>query len=460
MLTCRTEVDPPTVRFEAVQINPAWTGQNEIMPMVRKTTLENGIRVVTETVAGMRSVAIGILVEASPRHEEAGKNGLAHLTEHLMFQGTSSRDAEKIARLMDYGGGSIGAFTARDYTCYFATVLDDFRTYALDLLGDVLLNSIFPPENLETGKRAILREMAMSHDIPFDRSHNLLKSYAWRGHALGYPIAGTPSSVESLTREDVIYFIHKFYMPDRFIITAAGNVEHDDFVAQVRDAFWRMLGRSTPSAVDPPTYRSGVIMEQMPVSQAYFSIGLQAPSYTHADRYALHILNTILGGGSSSRLFRRIRGEHGWVYDIASEYHAYCDAGMLVIEGSTAPEYLLQVLSLVRHELHNLITGEEPIDDEELLEAKQKIRGQHLITSENTNTRMSRLATQELYFGRHIPSGEILSKVNGVDSQSLHRLASENLVDALEQITVAVVGPDEPKHYDASQIEERLADIH
>jgi predicted Zn-dependent peptidase len=300
----------------------------------------------------------------------------------------------------------------------------------------------------------------MSQDIPMERAHNLLKSFAWRGHTLGYPIIGIPSSVESLTREDVIYFVHKHYMPDRVIIAAAGSVEHQDFVAQVRDAFWRMLGRGAFAELTPPDYRSGIVVEQMPVSQAYFSIGLRSPPYTHPDRYALHVLNTVLGGGSSSRLFRRIRGEHGWVYDIGSEYHAYRDSGMLVIEGSTAPEYLLQVLGLVRLELHNLIAGEELIDDEELMEAKRQILGQHLISSENTNTRMSRLATQELYFGRHIPSQEILSQIEAVDSQSLHRLAHENLVDALGQITVAVVGPNEPQHYNASLIEERLADFH
>lgn len=460
MLIPEIDQKPSLFGLGPVQRQTPRVGPNLSHPLVQKTVLENGIRVVTETMAEMRSVAIGILIEASPRNEEPGQNGLAHLAEHLMFQGTSSRDASQIARLMDLGGGSIGGFTARDYTCYFATVLDDYRTYAIDLLGDVLLNSIFPPQNLETGKRTILREMAMSRDNPFERAHNLLKSYAWQGHVLGSPIIGTPASVEALSREDVIYFIHKHYMPDRVIIAAAGSVEHEDFVAQVRDAFWRMLGQSASLDPDPPHYRSGVILEQMPVSQAYFSVGLPAPSYTHPNRYALHLLNTVLGGGSSSRLFRRIRGEHGWVYDIGSEYHAYRDAGMLVIEGSTAPEYLLQVLELVRDELHNLLAGPEPIDDEELVEAKRQIRGQHLITSENTNTRMSRLATQELYFGRHVPSKEILSQIDSVDSQSLRRLARENLVEALGEITVAVVGPEEPKHYDVSLIEERLADQH
>jgi predicted Zn-dependent peptidase len=458
--TLMSEIEPRLSVDELSQVHsdlPRFKLQ-DYSPVVQKTVLENGIRVVTESMAGMRSVAIGILVEASPRNEDSGKNGLAHMAEHLMFQGTSSRDADQIARLMDRGGGSIGGFTARDYTCYFATVLDDYRTYAIDLLGDVLLNPIFPPQNLETGKMAILREMAMSQDNPFDRVHSLLKSYAWQGHALGYPIIGTPASVEELTREDVIYFVHKHYMPDRLIIAAAGSVEHDDFVAQVRDAFWRMLGRGALPDLNPPDFQGGAALEQMPVSQAYFCIGLQAPSYTHADRYALHILNTVLGSGSSSRLFRRIRGEHGWVYDIGSEYHAYRDAGMLVIEGSTAPQYLLQVLGHVRHELHSLLTGEEALDDEELMEAKRQIRGQHLITSENTHTRMSRLATQELYFGRHIPSQEILAQIEAVDAKSLQRLAHENLVDALGDLTIAVVGPDEPKHYNASLIEERLAE--
>jgi predicted Zn-dependent peptidase len=421
-----------------------------------KTVLDNGIRVVTETIPEMRSVAMGFLVDVGPCDETPDQRGLAHLVEHLMFQGTSSRDAMQIARLMDSSGGQMGAFTAKDYTCYFATVLDDYRTYVLDLMGDILLNSTFPPEKLEREKSAILREIDAGYDAPDEHVHTLLKNFIWKDHPLGQPVAGQPETVKEFTREDVIYFVHQHYQPDRLIVAAAGNVEHDDFVAQVRDAFWRMLGQSLPRVRTEPVYHAGIQIKHLPVSQAYFSIGLRALPYLHQDRYGLHILNNIIGGGISSRLFRRIREEQGLVYNIGTEYHAYRDGGLLVVEGSTTPECLMSVLALTLVELWQLATGEEPVDDDELWKAKMHIRGHHLIESENTNSCMSRLATQEFYFGQHIPADEILAQIESVDGSKLQQLASDTLVDALSNVTIAIVGP-ETEHYSISSVTELLA---
>ncbi len=425
--------------------------------MYCKTTLENGIRVITETMPQVRSVAMGVLVDASPRDESLEKSGLAHLTEHLMFQGTSSRDAMQISRLMDVAGGHMGGFTTRDYTGYVATVLDDYRTYVLDLLGDILLNSTFPPDSIEREQDAVLREIDAGCDAPHERAHTHLKAFAWPDHPLGRLITGWPHTVKAMTREDIIYFVHQHYMPNRVIITAAGHVDHEDFVAQVRDAFWRMLGESQPTTSSKPTYHAGITIDHTPVSQVYFSLGIPAYPYTHPNRYSLHLLNNILGGGISSRLFRRLREERGLVYNIDSEYHAYRDGGMLVIEGSTAPEYLISVLGLTLVELWRLVTGDDPVDDEELWKAKMHIRGQHLIEAESSSTRMSRLATQELYFGRHIPADEILTEIEAVDHQHLQHLADDLLLDALQQVTVSIVGPEAPEHYTVSSVEELLA---
>jgi predicted Zn-dependent peptidase len=431
------------------------TGEHE--PLVQKTRLDNGIRVVTETMPEVRSVAIGILISAGPRDETQEKRGLAHLCEHAMFHGTSSRDARQIAHIMDVGGGNMGAFTSRDYTCYFATVLDDCRTYALDLLGDILLNSIFPPENLKREKEVILGEIAATYDSPHERAHLLLKASAWPDHPLGRPICGTPETVKSLTREDVICFLHEHYVPDRVIVAAAGNVAHEDFVAQVRDAFWRMQGMSSSGISDQPRSHSGVKLEHAPVTQAYFSLGIPAYPYAHPDRYAVHLLNTVLGGGISSRLYRRLREEWGLVFSIGSEYHAYLDGGLLTVEGSTSPENLIQVLELTLVELRQLFTGESPVVEEELWKAKMRLRGQHLVAAENTSTRMSRLATQEFYFGRHIPTAEIMTEIESVDDHILERLSKKALSDALSQVTIAVVGPETITSYGTSSFGELLA---
>jgi predicted Zn-dependent peptidase len=420
--------------------------------MYFKTTLENGIRVVTETMSGHRSISMGILIDAGPFDEAPEQSGLAHLVEHAVFCGTSSRNATQIARLMDEAGGHLGAFTARDFTCYSATVLDDYFTYALDLLGDILLNSIFPPESLEREKTAILRELESAGDMPSERVHDLLKGFAWSDHPLGRSVAGRPDTIKLMTREDVIYYAHEHYSPDRIIVAAAGNVDHEDFVAQVRDAFWRMMGKSLPVAKASPVFHPGVVMENMPVSQVYFSLGIRACPYADPGRYGMHVLNNILGGGISSRLFRRVRESRGLVYHISSEYHGYRDDGMLVVEGCSAPDNILQVLELVLDELWKLISAEEPIDEDELWKAKMQIRGQHLISGENTNTRMNRLASQELYFGRHIPDEDILAQIDEIQTRNLQFLADEILHDGFSQIAVAVVGPEDPDRYQFSSI--------
>ncbi|MCP4349344.1 MAG: insulinase family protein [Desulfobacterales bacterium] len=425
----------------------------------------------TETMPDMRSISMGVMVDAGPRDELPDQGGLAHLTEHAMFQGTGSRNAMQIARMIDSAGGQMGAFTARDYTCYSATVLDDYYPYVLDLLGDILLNSVFPAEHLEREKMAILRELDAGNDVPNERVHTLLKAFVWSDHPLGRPIIGDPESLKKLEREHVIKFVLENYLPNRFIVAAAGNVGHEDFVAQVRDAFWRMLPqRSVADGQMPlvmydtgpenlPPYQSGVTIENVPVSQAYYSIGIRAWPYAHPDRYGMYVLNNILGGGISSRLFLRLREERGLVYDISSEYHAYRDDGLLVIEGSTAPEHLMQVLGLTLIELWRLVTADDPADEEELWKARMQIRGQHLIAGEDTNTRMSRLATQELYFGRQIPGDEILGKIEAMNITSFQEFADKALAHSLPGITVAIVGPDAPEYYSVSMVEELLEDF-
>lgn len=443
--------------FETIKKSKTDTEIPEVGNRYQKTVLENGIRIITANMPGVRSVSMGVLINAGPRDETPETCGLAHLIEHVMFQSTSSKNAMQIARIMDTAGGQMGAFTARDYTCYTATVLDDYRTYALDLFSDLLLNSIYPHENMEREKGAIMREIDAADDMPSKKVHTLLKSSIWNTHALGRPIFGWPETVKRLTREDIIYFVHKHYLPNRIIVAAAGNLEHSDFVAQVRDFFWSMMGESKPTDNGTPSYRAGVTIEHSSVSQAYFSLGVRAFPYAHTNRYGLHLLNAILGGGISSRLYRRMREERGLVYEIGSQYHAYEDDGVLVIEGSTTPEYLMQVLGLTLVELWKLITLEEPADEDELWKAKMQIRGQHMISGEITSTRMSQLATQELYFGRHITAEEIIGEIDAVDNRMFERMANESMIHSLKQTAVAVVGPCTPDYYSVSSIEDLLA---
>jgi len=411
---------------------------------VRRSVLENGIRVVTERMREVRSLSLGVIVAAGPGDELPGKSGLAHLCEHLMFQGTSSRNALQVARVMDGAGGQLGGFTTRDYTCFFATLLADYSFFALDLFGDLLLNSTYPEARLENERQAILSEVRAAHDTPGERVHALLKSRAWPDHALGRPLTGCAETVARLTREDVIYFVQQHYSPGRIVIAAAGCVEHDDFVASVRDSFWRLLGDAPPPAGVTPVFHGGLTVEPRACAQTYFALGVPAPPFAGDGRYGAYLLSQILGGGLSSRLFRRLREERGLVYDIGSEVHTYRDAGMLVIEGSCAPVDAATVLRRSARELWLLLSGEEPPDGEELLRAKNQLRGRHVIASEDSHTRMSRLATQELYFGHHLDADAVLAAIAEVDAAALSRVGLEMLALGKGLAAAALLGPEIP----------------
>lgn len=427
--------------------------------MYRRGSLENGLRIVTEKLPCSRSVSLGVLVDVGPQDDPRGKCGLAHLAEHALFQGTSGRSAVEISRLMDVAGGQMGAFTARDYTCFYANVLDEYLTYATELFGDMLLNSVFPDENIDREKQALLREIGLCHDTPTERVQQQLKQLMWPGQALGRPIAGDPEAVARLTSDDVQTFVREHYTPDRIVIAAAGNVDHDALVEQIQDGFWRLAGTAQPRPANRYRFRSGVQLSESSVSQAYFAIGLEAPAYAAADRYRLFLLNSVLGGGLSSRLFRKLREERGLVYGISSELHAYREAGAWVIEGSTSPEHLSDVLALILVELQQLATFESPIDDEELWTAKMRVRGQHLLSAENAHTRMSRLATQELYFGRPIPEAEILAEIDALTVVDLWQTCRKRLLPAVDRVALSVVGPEDVRWYSQESLEDLLGEL-
>lgn len=437
----------------------------------RRTVLENGLRVVTEPVPAVRSISMAVLADAGPGLDPPGKEGLAHLVEHLMFQGTSTRDALAIARLMDDAGGQIGGFTSRDYTCYAATVLDDYRTYALELLGDILLNSTFPDAALERQQRAIVCEIEARRDSVEHRLETNLKQLAWSGTLLGRPIAGSPESVLRLKRADVLRFVADSYLPEHMIVAAAGRVDHDDFVSQVRDAFWRLgSDQGLPSAPPPATATTAaagrcdplpgrVSLEHRPLAQAYFSIALPAGPYADPERYPLFLLDRILGGGISSRLFRRLREEEGMVYDIGSQLHCYRRAGLWLIRGSTAPQNLSAALRKVLVELTGLLSGSRGADEEELVRARRQLSAQHLLGGENPHTRMSRLATQELYFGRSLSTEEIVVGIEAVNEDALLSRAQALRAAARGRLCLAVLAPDEPRWYGNESLEELLREM-
>ena len=410
--------------------------------MVEQTVLDNRIRVVTKRMEGVRSISLGFLMAAGPMDEAEDRSGVAHLAEHLMFDGTGQRDADEIARMMDTTGGQVGGFTSRDYTCFTTTVLDDYRTYLIDLMGDILLNSQFAEYAVHQEKDTIIRELSAQLDRPDACAHERLKAHIWQGHPLGRPIGGTIASVAALQQQDVIRFVRENYQPRRLIIAAAGNVRHQDVVTNVADAFWMMPDDGRIDAQpDRPVFHGGVTVECKGVSHVYFSIGLQAAPYTAAERYLIHMFTAILGGGMSSRLFRKLRQELGMVYEITAEYQAYRDDGVIVIEGSTTPELLHSVLSMIFFEINGIALQTLPILEEELWIAKMQLKGQHIIAQENSHTCMSSLATQAFYFNRFIDSNEILDRILQIDLERINTLAATMLANGLLHSAVALVGP-------------------
>ncbi len=428
--------------------------------MVEQSLLDNRIRVVTKRMAWCRSISLGFLITTGPMDEPADRSGVAHLTEHLMFDGTKRRDIDEISRMMDTTGGQIGGFTSRDYTCFTTTVLDDYRTYLVDLMGDILLNSQFVEQAVEQEKKAILRELSAQLDQPDVCAHERLKAHIWQGHPLGRPIGGTVTSVAGLQQKDVFEFFKEHYQPRRLIIAAAGNVNHQDMVTNVADAFWMMPDDGKIDELrSSPTFHGGITVECKEGSHVYFSLGLKAAAYAAEERYLIHLFTIILGGGISSRLFRKVRQELGMVYEIHAEYQAYRDDGVIVIEGSTTPELLHTVLSQILLEIKGMALQMLPVTDEELWIAKMQLKGQHIISQENSHTCMSSLATQFLYFNRFIDSEEILTQIQQVDLERMKSITAAVLSNGMKDSAIALVGPSCEAVCNVAALEELLQEF-
>ena len=406
--------------------------------MYRKSVLDNGIRVITERMPGVRSLTIGLVLEVGSKDETARNNGVAHCIEHMLFKGTSGRDAANLARLIDMAGGQMGAFTTRDYTCLYAAVLDDYRTFALDIFGDVLLHSLFEPETLHRERAAIFQELEAGEEQPGKLAQQLLKQSVWPGHGLGRNIYGSRASVADLDQASLLDFYRDYYGADRLIVSAAGNLDHDDFVAQVNDALWALSPARQPRPTEPkPVFSGSVVLRERESAHVYFALGAPAPVYTANDRYEVFVLNTILGAGMSSRLFQTMRDERGWVYEIGSNYHPYAEGGLLLVEGFTTPQNLLAVTAAVMRELIRLQS--ETVSEAELWRAKEYLRGEILIGAEASQTRMSQLATQELYFGRFLALEELVAGVQSVTARQVQAVAGRMFEPG--RLAASAVGP-------------------
>jgi predicted Zn-dependent peptidase len=393
--------------------------------MFSKTVLDNGIRVLSHEMPDHRSASLGIWVENGSRHESQAENGISHFVEHLLFKGTERRSAARIAEEMDAVGGVINAFTSKEHTCYYAKVLDENLPLAIDLLTDIFLHSKFDEEEIERERSVILQEISQAEDTPDDYVHDLFSLDLFQDHPIGRPICGTASTVNRFTRDDFVQFFRSRYRPRRVIVSAAGHLRHGEIVKEMASRLGSVNdpGVESPDGSLPPELRPGVFPHSKSLEQAHLCMGVPGLSQAHPLRYVAYVLNTLLGGGMSSRLFQEIREKRGKAYSVYSFSSAYRDVGYFGVYAGTSVESTEEVVELIIKELKSLADGK--ITDDELRRTQGQLVGSMMLGLESTDSWMSHIARNEIYYGRMISTDDICQGIRAVTRTDVVELARQ-----------------------------------
>jgi predicted Zn-dependent peptidase len=390
--------------------------------MVEKSLLSNGVRVLSEAMPQVMSSSIGIWVENGSRYETAAENGVSHFIEHLLFKGTRRRTAARIAEEIDAVGGVLNAFTGKEYTCYYAKVLGEDLPMATDLLADIFLESIFDPAEIDRERQVVLQEISQAEDTPDDFIHDLFTLNFWRGHPLSLPIFGSVKTVNAIDRELLVSFMSGRYRAGRVFIAAAGRVDHRALVSDCERLFGVVAGDGRPDPITPPVDQPSVILHEKHLEQAHICIGGPGLGQDNPLRYAGYVLNTALGGGMSSRLFQEVREKRGRVYSIYSFLQSFADCGYFGVYAGTNPEWVDEVLEVTVAEI--AAVARAGLRDDELSRARSQLKGNMLLGLESTDSRMNRLARNEIHYRRDIPLEEIAAAIDGVTNEQIAELAS------------------------------------
>lgn len=404
--------------------------------MLRKTTLANGIRVVTEYMPDVHSVSVGFWVENGSRHETVALNGISHFLEHMLFKGTARRSALQIAREVDAFGGALNAFTTREYSCYYAKVLSNRLPEAVGLLSDLVLHSVLDEDEIEKERRVILQEISMVEDTPEDRVHDLFSERIWHRHPLGQPVLGRSDSVAAIRREDLLQLLADRYLGQNIVITAAGQLDHDNLCRRIEKVFSCVAEGKRSNRCDLPVYRPGLHFIEKKLEQVHFCLGCKALPQTHDDRFALQVLNVLLGASMSSRLFQQVREERGLAYSIYSYLNCHSDAGALVVYCGTSRENMSQVVALIMHQFRDLKNGR--LLDDEVAMAREQLKGNFLLSLESSDNRMVRLAKNEIYHGYQPALQKVVDQIERVESVDVARVANRILVS--DSLTMQAIG--------------------
>ncbi|HBG92295.1 MAG: hypothetical protein A2X54_05970 [Nitrospirae bacterium GWF2_44_13] len=405
--------------------------------MFKKTYLENGIPVVMEQVKDVRSVALGVWVKVGSRNELPEKNGISHFLEHMFFKGTQKRSARDIAVDTDSMGGDLNAFTSRESTTFYIKVLDEYFDKGIELLSDIFIHSTFPEEDIEKEKGIIKEEIKMVEDTPDDYIYDLFNQTIWGNDGIGQPILGSRETIKSFIREDLVSHTKKHYGTKGIVISCAGNFETDRLLDALNHNFSSLRKGLEPKTVPSRSeFNSRIKVHSKELSEVHLCLGVEGMPQASKDRYVLFILNTILGGGVSSRLFQEIREKRGLVYSVYSYISSYADTGVLAVYAGTGKKKVSQVIELVLKELRGLAGILSDVDVER---AKAQLKGNLILGLESTSSRMQNIARQEMYYGRYYSPSEIIKDINSISLAQVKELA-ENLLSR-SNTALTVLGP-------------------
>lgn len=403
---------------------------------IHATTLPNGLRIVTERMPHVRSVSIGAWIASGSRLEAGPERGIAHFLEHMLFKGTHTRSAEDIARAVDSIGGQLDAFTSKELVSYNTKVLDEHLPLAWDILSDLVLNPTFDATELEKEKGVILEELKMELDNPEYLTHELFVKNLWKGHGLAQPIIGTRQTIQGFTRDMLVAYHQRFYHPGNIVVTATGNLHHAKIVDMVAQSFANCPNGQALPAPKAPTLHAPFVLKQKRTQQAHLYLGSPARPIADPTRFAWYVLNTILGSGMSSRLFQSIRERQGLAYAVMSDLMVYRDTGCLAIYAGASAHTLAQVIRSIMEEFRDLKTN--LVTSEELRRAKEHLKGSLILSLESTNSRMTNLARQQIFFGQFFSMEELLAAIEAVTPEQVLELARESFVP--DQLSLTVLG--------------------
>lgn len=404
--------------------------------MIKKYTCQNGLRIVLEHIPTVRSVSIGIWVLAGSRNETKENNGISHFIEHMFFKGTENRSARDIAEAFDAVGGQVNAFTSKEYTCYYAKVLDSHASYALELLADMFFHSTFDREEMEREKKVVIEEIRMYEDTPDDIVHDLLSQASYGDHPLGYPVLGSEDTLESFTPDDLREYVQNNYTPESVVISIAGNVD-ETFFKEVETYFGKFERRARQRSAVQPDFLSQHINRTKDTEQAHLCLGYSGLPVGHDDIYSLIVLNNVLGGSMSSRLFQDVRENRGLAYSVFSYHSSFQDHGLLTIYGGTGKDQLPLLMETIEDTIESI--RKNGLTDKELRNSKEQLKGNLMLGLESTNSRMTRNGKNELLLNRHRTLDEIIALIDRVDHKAV-----EQLIDKVFTIpySSALISPD------------------